>query len=129
MLSGKIHICVVHSSHDDDYVAIKVDDDISCRPAIEIRMSIADFGEALLGRGRTPCHFEPSNPCVGKKREHKTVIVPLRHGADATEIAEAFAPFEIDGWKGSVGHAKNHHNRTRTEDGRESVKVMFERYV
>lgn len=129
---------------DKEMCRITLHDAISRVVLFEIELSKVDFFDGITGRARRPCTFEinPSaSKLVGAEKEVKTIsiFVPqTRHmhdiewkraygtdlkGAPITkdevraldDLDKALAPYEHDGWKGSLSDATNWHNVVRDE--------------
>lgn len=113
-------------------IDICVIDELSGVEFVSVRISPANFAEALVGLARVECEFDLRPDLVGTVYEHKEELVPLPHdhyygtSRDKREqvAAEAFAPFEVDGWRGRVDDLFNPHRR-----GLNGAKVTFVRYV
>jgi hypothetical protein len=128
-LAGKITISRTRVNVNDDApLRIEVVDEDSRVRAIEIRMSLSNFAEAVLGMGYVDCVFEFNDTGnVGKLREHKTELVPWKDHEYANRdkaARKAVSEFEVDGWTGYDRDYLNHHNRTGNK-----VRVTFERWV
>lgn len=130
-LKGGLSISRPSGNIGPDYIEIRVVDELSGSQFVSVRVPLAGFAEAVTGRGHVDCEFDFRPELVGLKREHKEEFVPYddlsyyaRHGDRDEVAAEAFAPFEIDGWKGRADDLFNHHRR-----GKDGSRVTFIRYV
>ncbi len=111
---------------DGPVISIEIEDSLSARVFVEIHLTLETFAEAVTGLSSRPGEMEVQNfDLVGKKLEIKSEIVPqVGFNATKTEIHEALAPFEVDGWTGSRKDVTNHHNFCGN-----NVRVKFRRYV
>lgn len=127
---GEISINRSHHSHSEDNISIDIDDKNSgCRIAT-IRASVIDFANALFSLRGQNCKYVLSNlELAGKIREHKDILVKIPKTAKDKTIEQALAEFEVDGWKGRVSDAKNHHRAVEYADKYTSYRVGFTRYV
>ena len=116
-----------------NYISITVVDKKCSCEFIELQIPYSEFAQALTGLSRIDCvaNFRENAP-IGKKREHKFVIVKCPDYANIEDrekrekaARKVFAEFEVDGWKGNVDDAFNHHNWC----GKNEVRVGFVRYV
>lgn len=74
-LNGKLTISRVMSNTSDDYIEIRVQDDLSGAQYCTVQVSFVDFAQALTGLACVKCSHEPKGlSVVGKKREHKSFI-------------------------------------------------------
>lgn len=131
---GRLSISRPINNMRDPGVFIYLTDDMSLTRCVEINIPIADFAELLFGRGELPCEFEFRPDRVGLKHEHKTeqVRMPKHDFEKRQSVAKkALAPFEIDGWKGSVRDMENHNNYVgpTQKDGSQMVRVQFVRWI
>lgn len=114
---------------DREFIEITFRDCSSGTEFVTARVKLDDFARALTGLGHLDMSFDFYPELVGKKYEHKTEIVPRPdvgyNDKNRNEIAaKAFAPFEVEGWKGRVDDLFNSHMRTK-----EGYRVIFTRYV
>ena len=111
-LAGKISI-VRSSSGRESWIEIEVGDAVSGCRLVDVKMELETFAEALFGRGYCECQLEYFDQCpVGQRREVKTEVVDasgLDWRKDTNEAERVLAPFEVDGWKGTVDDLYNHH--------------------
>jgi hypothetical protein len=111
-----------------DYISIEVNDKSSGVEFIELRISYADFAEAITGLSGIPITFKTRFlDKIGKLREHKevNVVTFVSYKRYTKEEANAIlAPYEVDGWKGRTDDLNNNHRRTKT-----GYNVTFVRYV
>lgn len=134
LLKGRLSISAIHNH---DQVRLTVQDALSRTQFVEVRMTYEALARALTGQGFLQVEFEFRPALVGLKREHKTEVVKVMgnsYDADNDQqIEAAFAPYEVDGWRGRRQDAKNHHNwRGHSRQGEPNwtlVSVAFERYV
>lgn len=113
-------------------VEIAVRDEMSGSEFVTVRISPADFAEALFGLAYVPCEFFHRPERVGLQYQHKEEFVPFAdnrfyaHGSEDRQriAAVAFKPFEVDGWQGRVDDLFNPHRR-----GQKGARVVFTRYV
>lgn len=118
---------------------LEVIDESSGVSFLEIRLSPGDMMLALTGRS-IECEMDVRGlNLVGSKSEHKKENVKFeswsqrlsaeRKGLDSHErspsVDKAFAPFEVNGWRGSASDLFNGHLSNR--DGTQAV--TFHRYV
>ncbi len=120
------NITISRTSH--DRILIEVAEGRSRCRAILVSIGCEEFGRAVTGMGFVPClieHFNDSNR-IGMQREHKSVgIVPPPYTATEGECKDRLAPFEVDGWEGSIADLKNRRNDVK--DG--TRRVLFVRWV
>lgn len=141
-LEGRLTISRPRGGSDDHpVVCIRVEDQVAGVVAVEVKVPLSDFAEALMSLANVSCQFKFNDSgAVGTKREHKyiEVFVPQQYDQKRREalIKKAFAPFEVEGWKGQVKDAHNSHNAIRyTREGQDSegnggyYRVLFERQV
>lgn len=139
MFKGTLSIGRVHSNMEPDYATIRVEDETSGVKFIEIKISIAEFGQAVLGLSSRPCEYELcSTDLVGKTYEHETreVWVPPFPGLYEEQdknAAKFLKRYEKDGWFARASDATNHHRfvRAETKNRKEGSiqRVLFGRYV
>ena len=107
---------------------ITITDEISGCRVCEMFLALDEFTKGLTSsQGIGTLEIFPHAPW-GMKPEHKTVFIPYTgptygKGSEA-KIAEALAPFEINGWKARKGDMGNHHR-----GGPEGYNVVFFRHV
>jgi len=127
-LPGTIRISEATCSNEPDYVSVVVDDEDAGARVLEIRLTHEQFGKLLAASRHMDCTILLNDSGhVGMQREHKTELVPRAPGFDPSddECRAVLAPFEEDGWQGSVSDLRNHH-RWR---GPEESEVHFDRWV
>lgn len=128
-LKAQLSISRTTSNKGDDCIEISVVDENSHREAVKLKLSMKTFAYAITGQSFLKCEMEFNDSgIIGKTREHKIEKVPLSKPYkynDKEEAKKAFAPFEVDGWRGSIDDYYNHHNRIGTTH----VNVGFVRYV
>ena len=122
----------------DGYEAVRiaVRDETSFIEFIEIEIGLKEFAESLFTACQD-CTFElRSVEKVGWKHEHKDEVVFVPEGPykQQKEIAaQALKPFEVEGWRGSVSDATNHHRWVRKDPpkGKKGgwYNVTFRRHV
>lgn len=107
-------------------VTIEVTDKISGAQFVEVKLSLAEFADAVFGRGYVPCEFNLRGvDKVGMKAENKEEFVPISREDDRKEnYSKALKPFEVDGWHARSGDMGNGHRREG--DG---YRVVFFRHV
>jgi hypothetical protein len=134
--NGKLTIGRTGSNRGDDHVTIRLEDRPSSFEVVEIRVNLAEFADALMGRGYVSCNYKLNpSPNIGKRGEHKTekVLIPDRaYGEDedrAATIRRAIEPFEVDGWSGRDEDADNHHRWTDRGEGGIWTQIVFERWI
>lgn len=134
-INTKLTISRPHSNQEGDNITIAVTDAKSGVEFLELQMGLADFATAITGHARMNCVGEFRGEHVGKKREVKSVKVPVTFGpwrlTEAEELVLAtklFEPYAVDGWEGNVHDLFNQHNRKREGD-KEYAKVSFTRFV
>ena len=128
-LKGTMRLSRVTTNTRDDYIAVELTDDGSGCRAVTAEVELSEFAN-LMTNHLAECvfHWNDSGN-VGLLREWKEerVEVPSIDGSD-DEYRAALKPFEVDGWKGNIGRAKNHRYRTYNGD-RCFADVVFERYM
>lgn len=131
-LSGRMRISRTQSNQEDDYISLALTDVGSGVPFLNVKISLSAFADLLTNR-EAACDFELRwTDSVGMLREHKTenVFVPKSTWEHRKAVAEAaLVPHEVDGWKGSVTDAMNHHRRVTHDDGGTTYLVGFTRFV
>ena len=128
---GKVTCC---GEPENDYVSIRIEDELSNINFVDVKMDIESFGKALLGLGSVPVEFELRGlDRVGKKFEHKEMEVMITHrrgdSPGTGDIDAALSKNEIDGWKGDRGDCTNMHKRVRSGAGYTVHNVHFFRWV
>lgn len=123
---GKLGISRVTCSDGNDYMNITITDNESHIQIVDVEVDIVEFANAITGQSYRDCEFELRGVAnVGKKREQKSQKIKIPR-ADYTnkqwrkDMAEAAAPFEIDGWKAQIEdyngyrstHPEDHDDRT-----------------
>lgn len=133
---GKLTISRPQRSDGKATVEINLVDASSTCEAVSIIVHVDVFAEALMGMGYQPCEYEFNDSgVIGKTREWKTEKVTVPECSWEPKkfepiIRKAFEPFEVDGWKGRIEDARNHHKLVgRNKDGSSVHTVLFERYV
>lgn len=93
---------------------------------LRLKMSLEDFARIITGQSDRPCTFAMRPDHLGKDVEQKHEIVPYDGSwMDSNEDKrKALAPFEVDGWQGSLSDLGNGHRRTK-----KGYRVSFTRYV
>ena len=125
-LPGNLTISRVQSSHEDDYMEIRVVDESSHVQFVSVKVGIKTFMDALTGRAHQPCEFELRKPeLVGMAKEGKSLLVPKpQWNATEEDIDGILAPFEVEGWIATRENIKNNHNYRG-----DKVQVNFHRFV
>lgn len=127
---GSISITRPSYGDEREFIEIALTDKLSGSEFCSVRILLDDFARALTGLGHVACRFDFHPAVVGMKYEHKTERVKrptdyVERGADRERVArEAFAPFEVDGWRGRVDDLFNSHRHAG--DG---SMVTFTRHV
>lgn len=127
-LRGNITITRVRGGDDKTPVSITIIDETSASEAIEVRLTLNDFAEAMLGLGHVKCGVKWNDSGrIGKKREHKTVMLTRNKSYSSDQSTEdaIIAPHEIDGWICDRESYRNHHNWC----GDDKVATRFLRWV
>jgi hypothetical protein len=129
MLKGNITIGSVYSNHEEAYVSLRVEDGTSSVEFLEVKLSYEAFAHALTGRGHVPCEIKVRGlELIGRKRLHKTVLVPVPDGNWSTHkkrAERAIKELEVDGWHGRVDDALNNHNLSGKLGDCNLYKVVF----
>lgn len=126
----KIRGAITIGRHSDQAIHIDIKDEGSGTNFVEITMSPADFATCLTGLYTTDVDVQVRGlEKVGKIREYKTESIPRAHFGNVYEakpelIREVLSGYEVDGWQARDDDVRNHHNYSR-----DSVKVIFERWV
>lgn len=121
---GKLSISRRTSSQRDPFSVLTIEDAVS-NEEIEVKIEAAQLAHALGGAAAQSCDITIHHLArIGKKYEHKTEIVSCAWNATEEQKAAALAPFEVDGWMGTMDDLGNHHKRA--EDG---CRVTFHRWV
>ena len=134
---GKMTISCPMGGNGPDVISISLTDESSGCQVVDIRVDPAVFTMAITGCGSQPvtCRWTGGVNHIGKISEHKTekVWVPDASRKDREqEVAEALAPYEVDGWKGRTSDATNPHRWIPTPDGildGHHVLVLFVRLI
>ena len=126
------------SGTDDEYISIKIECAKSHVQFVEARVLLAAFARALTGRS-VDCTLEVRGlDKVGMRYEHQRLLVWVPDGPWGEREARAKAAVElceVDGWKGRVEDALNHHNRRSQMDRSDqqadlhAYEVFFSRHV
>lgn len=114
------------------HISIRIRDRVSGCEVVELRIPLEQFAMALTGLSEVPAYATWRTTALLKKREVKSVNVPLIAGEDMPYgdgredyAARAVAPFEVDGWKANKPDFGNWHRR----NGDGSYNVGFSRFV
>lgn len=126
----KLNIRITRTSGGDESTPFRLtieDDDASCE-IIDARIDAENFCNLLTNR-QCECEAEVRPDNIGKRIEVKTEQVPavgvwIKEEDRAAEARKAFAPFEVDGWKGCVSDLFNHHRGSGS-----TRNVTFTRHV
>lgn len=126
---------VVITRGSDDRVRISVRDSEACVEFCEVDLSLGEFALAVTAQAVSGVKVIVRGlDLVGTKHEVKTEFVPhttqysCRAGDRKAIAAAAFAPFEVDGWKGRSDDLFNGH-RMAEKDGVRGARVTFTRNV
>ena len=119
-----------------DCIHVRVEDETSGCTFLDLELSLADFALAITGLSGMRCKGRIwMDAPIGKQRQVKEEWVerPAEYVKSKDEqavAAKAFAPYEIDGWKGRVSDLFNHHRRSKiNKHGEGGYKVVFTRFV
>ena len=131
LLPGKISITQPHGDG-CDYISIKITDKSSSVEFIEVQIKYAEFARAL-GARMCSCEFRTRGlDLIGMNREHKKelVLVPHHEYSERERVAwAAIEPFNVDGWKGRVKDALNHHCVVESQVNGAVYRVSFIRWI
>lgn len=123
-----IRISKYTSNTRPDGVKLSIEDKISGSIFIECDISMMAFAQMLTGSGGDAVG-EFLGVHIGMVHEVKTEVVEVsgkgKSYGDEGPARKAIAPFEVDGWRGSVSGAMNHHRHT----GGNKYSVGFSRFV
>lgn len=106
-MTNKAHVTIsrISSNMEDDYISLRVEDDISGVIVTDVKMSLSEFAKCVTSQGHCPGEFTliPTSEIAsrfGKKREVKTVKLPWKklHG-DVETLKELIQPHLVDGWQ------------------------------
>ena len=133
-LKGTISIGRLTGGGEEPEVRIHIEDDLSGCRVLDIRMTMADYGNCVSGLSNVPCVMEyASEAPIGKKREHmeKVIVVPpcSLHGdalRKAPEVLEQLKELAKDGWEPRRDDLGNHH---RWDGRKHGYRVTFTRHV
>jgi len=130
-MKGHIRIGNSHNNFGDPKtIHVVIEDDSSMTQFFEGWMTPEEFARSITGGSGEILFSIHYVDRIGKIREFKTEIVDVpKHWmfeGDIEKSKELLAPFEVDGWMGSVYDLSNHHNLLRDRD---AVKVTFVRFV
>jgi hypothetical protein len=132
-LKGKISISRTHGGDESLPIRIEVTDELSGARFLCAKMTLADFASVLTGLGGLPCDMDIHGLSVlGKVQEHKNMEVWVPDGPYNKRnetAAMALVPHEVDGWKGCISDATNHHRLIKREQARGLFRVGFTRHV
>jgi hypothetical protein len=130
-LQGNIQIGMAIGGHGPDFVRIQVEDEKSRCCVIEINLTLEAWAKALANRNQD-CEFTLyGSPNLGKRFEHKTVLIADPDPSDYmkkldAKLSKAIKAFEKDGWTGDIKDFRNHHNY----DGKtKKYAIRFVRWV
>lgn len=134
---GKLTISRVRSNRGEGHVTIRIEDDTSGCIACEVKVSVVEFAEALMGHGYRECQFSLNESgVIGKKRELREIVIPRppsegrRREEDAVAglawIQKKAAKELVDGWMPNhPSDVFNSHQWT----GDKQVRVSLIRFV
>lgn len=133
---ARVTIARVHDQGGGNSMRIEVRDQASRSTGLVLVMSMEEFAMALTALAERPATARWMTDLVGKKREHKSCLVPYerplgeKYPDDSSGRTEseaiALASFEVDGWEARAYDLRNHHNWDRAA---KAYRVAFERYV
>ena len=139
MLTGNITITTVHSTDENDYISIRIEDESSGQEFLETKMTFEDFGKAVNNHSSIPVQFRlHAVERVGKTLETKQVevTVPIPNECSwqcnvrCKEALDAvLSPHLEGGWVGSRDRAFNHHYCQHNPDQTITVKFPLWRWV
>lgn len=77
-MDGNITISRVYCNMEDDYIEIRIRDDLSCEEFVTAKLSLATFATAITGLARAECKIELHGlDRVGKKHEWRSLEFPM----------------------------------------------------
>lgn len=128
-VKGTITISRVQSSHEDDYIEVRLIDEDAAIAFAETKIGMKEWGDAVSGRGYVPVEIEIRGlDKIGTHYESKTEIVPYTKlafsNAEKLAAIRAMKKFEVEGWRGDESDLFNHH---RLRD--QGIAVTFRRNV
>ena len=127
-LKGKITISKIRCFDENNFISIKIHDVKSSCEAIEAKLTLENFAQAITGHGYIDCDLEFNDSgVIGKIRETKHELIPRITFASPSDyyIKDYIKELEIDGWKARKEDITNPHNWVDDD----KVKVLFVRYV
>jgi hypothetical protein len=130
-LNGELIITRPQGNMTSDHVSITVTDKASRFPILKAMMSHEAFSRALGSQGQA-CQIEFYDTApIGKQREHKSINVLIPSGYQNREenARKAMFEYEVDGWKGRLDDALNHHTAVKMTDDGTYHRVVFTRYT
>ena len=126
-LKGELSIGRVSCSGGDDYINIRLKDELSGCCVVEIKVPLIEWANITTGMSHRNVEFEYfDHSKIGMRLESKKVFVPCKqYRPTDAQMDAVLAPFEIDGWEGSRCDMYNHHNRVSNS----GYHVRFRRLV
>lgn len=129
-----VEMCISSVSSNKEpfrYIRLRLTDSVSGTTIADVDFSFEEFAKALMSStGQGIASWNTQN--LGKKRQVKTesVFVPKGEYKSRNERAKAaIAPFEVNGWRGYVNDATNHHRRESSTSEGDWQTVSFTRFV
>lgn len=113
--AGQLSILPGSQSDGQRVITVYLTDEVSGVRLFEVTIASEDFGR-MLG-SEAECRYWLGNAeLAGMEYQHKEeqVFVPRRYDDPAEFdklLDQAFAPYEVDGWRGRRSDATNGHNR------------------
>lgn len=101
-LKGKLTISRAMSNREDDYVEIRIEDEVSGVEFVSINLSMEQYGHAVAGTSYQSIEYTARDmDCIGKVKEREAARVPIpsplaynRQGAEEYVKAN----FQREGW-------------------------------
>jgi hypothetical protein len=121
-------------------ITIEVEDDTSHTRAVEIRLPLLSFTNALFGSSYLDCEYVINRTTPGLHFVHETRVVflpkptthePYNRERDRARAEAALKPYETDGWRGRADDLLNMHRRNSDlhGNGGDYYNVHFWRYL
>ena len=101
-LKGKLTISRVMSNREDDYVEIRIEDEVSGVEFVSINLSMEQYGHAVAGTSYQDIEYTARDmDCIGKVKEHEVakVSIPKELGYNRKGAEDYVkANYQRDGW-------------------------------
>jgi len=129
-MQGRANVSIgrCSSNREEDFITIRIGDDISSINIVEVKMSLAEFAQCITSMYMTniPADFvRPENYAfVGKKMEVKTINLPLDLETFNDEFEKEVKPHEKDGWVADRDEKFNHYRLSK-----KGYAITFRRWV